>query len=79
MIGCRLISLGMALLTHLPESSVASHRQYEAGVYMPNLGDKLAEETEAKKALVEEQNISNVLIDLENEDAAQVGEIEGLY
>lgn len=39
MVGCRLTSLGMALLSHLPDSSVTSYRKCQHGVYMPSLLD----------------------------------------
>lgn len=73
MVGCRLISLGMALLTHLPERSVASHTNYQPGVYMPSLeGGELADTQARNVQDTEVQNISSALIDLENEEVAEV-------
>lgn len=72
--GCRLTSLGMALLTHLPESSVSSLHHYQPGVYMPSLNVQPPEIIpQAKKPNSEEErNISIALLDVANAKEEQV-------
>ncbi|XP_067943381.1 microtubule-associated protein 10-like [Watersipora subatra] len=70
LVGCRLSSLGMALLTHLPENSVVSHKHCEAGLYMPSVNTATMATTPSK-AMVEEHNISHAMADLETKEAAE--------
>lgn len=61
----------MALLSHLPQKSVASYHQYKAGVFMPAFTQPPTLEPQAM-GCADEHNISAVLNDIANEQAAVV-------
>ena len=73
-VGCRLTSLGMALLTHLPDSSVSSLHQYQPGLYMPSLNGVPEKPAEPKANTDEKMNISKALLDVADEKTIQVAD-----
>lgn len=84
-VGCQLTSLGMALLSHLPDSSVTSYQKCKHGVYMPSLltGDIMESSNQAKQAkekpTPETESLSAALLDMASDKAAEVVETVDLF
>lgn len=63
-VSCQITSLGMALLSHLPQSSVVSHQQCKHGVFIPSLTDNKPAETKTDERNVDDVITAQVVHDL---------------